>query len=107
MIFRQHLEKNSLAFVEETNSDADVSLDEILPSVYDNVIDHIQKIPRVIHTCIDQENGQEKFKFECSINCNEMYLNYLKTAKKYKKRVNERQYKKMYNRYVRKMFITK
>lgn len=95
-----------MAFVEETNSDVGVSLDEILPSVYDNVIDHIQKIPRVIHTWIYQENSQEMFKFECSVNCHDMYLNYLKTAKKYKKKVNERQYKKIYNRYVKKMFIT-
>lgn len=104
-LFRKHLEKDGSAFIEETDSDVDVCLDDILPSVYNNVISHIQTIPRVVSTCINQENDKEMFRFECSISCHYMYLNYLKKSKKNKKRVNKKQYKKIYNRYVKNIFM--
>lgn len=102
---RKHLDKNSLAFVEETDSDVDVYLDDILPSVYKNVISHIQSIPRIVSTWVNQENEREKFKFESSIRCHYMYLNYLKKVKTNKKKVSERQYKKIYNKYINNIFM--
>ncbi|XP_060880582.1 uncharacterized protein LOC132952322 [Metopolophium dirhodum] len=102
---RKHLNKNNSAFVEETDSDVEVYLDEIPHSVYNNVIRHIQTIPRVVSTWISQENKQETLKFECSINCRSLYLNYLKKSKKIKNKVNEKQFKKIYNRYVKKSFM--
>lgn len=102
---RKHLDKNSMAFVEETDSDVDVYLDDIVPSVYKNVINHIQTIPRVVSTWVNQDNDQEKFQFESSINCHYMYLNYLKKIKTNKKKVSEKQYKKIYNKYVDDIFM--
>lgn len=99
------MDKNNSAFVEETDSDVEVYLDEIPHSVYNNVIHHIQTIPRVVSTWVSQENDQETFKFECSINCHSLYLNYLETSKKIKNKVNEKQFKKIYNRYVKKCFM--
>lgn len=99
------MDKKNSAFVEETDSDVEVYLDEIPHSVYNSVIRHIQTIPRVVSTWISQENNQEAFKFECSINCHSLYLNYLKTSKKMKNKVNEKQFKKIYNRYVKKSFM--
>lgn len=94
-----------MAFVEETDSDVDVYLDDILPSVYKNVISHIQTIPRVVSTWVNKEDDSEKFKFESSINCHYMYLNYLKKIKANKKKVTEKQYKKIYNKYVKHIFM--
>ncbi|CAI6369409.1 unnamed protein product [Macrosiphum euphorbiae] len=102
---RKHLDKNNSAFVEETDSDVEVYLDEIPHSVYNNVIRHIQTIPRVVSTWISQENKKETLKFECSINFRSLYLNYLKKSKKIKNKVNEKQFKKIYNRYVKKSFM--
>lgn len=99
------MDKNNSSFVEETDSDVEVYLDEIPHSVYNNVIHHIQTIPRVVSTWVSQENNQETFKFECSINCHYLYLNYLETSKKIKNKVNEKQFKKIYNRYVKKSFM--
>lgn len=103
-VYRKHLEKNRWAFVEETDSDADVYLDDVLPSVYKNVINHIQTTPRVVNTWVNEKNKQT-LKFECSIHYRHMYKNYLQTLKKNKKKVNEKQYKKIYNRYVKKIFM--
>lgn len=104
--FRKNLEKNSWAFVEETDSDADVCLDGIASSVYNNVINHIQTTPRVITTWKNNENEQEMVHFECSVDCHCMYLNYLQTApRKTKKKLNEKQYKKIYNKYMQTHFI--
>jgi len=89
------LDRDSSAFVEEIDMDADVHLDDILPSVYNNVINHIQTVPRVVGTWINQEN-QEMFKFESSISCDYMYLNYLKKSKKYKKKVNKKKKNTIY-----------
>lgn len=98
------MDRNSSAFVEETDSDIDVSLDDVLPSIYNNVVNHIQSVPRVVNTWVNEENNQ-KFKFECSINFDEMYLNYVKKLKKNKKIANKKQYKKIYNMYVKKTFM--
>jgi len=98
---RNHLDKNCSAFIEETDSDVDIYLDDIIPSAYDNVINHIQTVPRVVSTWINQENN-EMFKFEISINFHNMYLNYLKKSRKNKQKVNKKQYKKIYNRYIKK-----
>lgn len=102
--WRKYLDRNSSAFVEETDSDVDVSLDDVLPSVYNNVINHIQSVPRVVNTWVNRENDR-KFKFECSINLDEMYSNYVKKLKKNKKMANKKQYKKIYNMYVEKTFM--
>lgn len=102
---RKHLDKNNSAFVEETDSDVEVYLDEIPRSIYNNAISHIQTIPRVVSTWTSQENDHETFKFECSINCHSMYSNYLKKTKKNKNKVSEQQFKKIYNSYVKKSFM--
>lgn len=98
------MEKNSRAFVEETDLDTEIYLDDILPSVYKNVIKHIQTTPRVVNTWVNEQNKQS-LKFECSVNYHHMYLNYLQTLKKTKRKVNEKQYKKIYNRYVNEIFM--
>lgn len=103
--YRKNLEKNNWAFVEETDSDVDVCLDEIPPSVYNNVINHIQMTPRIITTWKNQENQQETYQFECSVNCHFMYLNYLQTAPRKIKKLNEKQYKKIYNTYIHTHFM--
>lgn len=102
---RKYLDKHFSAFFEETESDADISLDNVMPSVFNNVVNHIQTIPRVTNTWINQDNNQEQVKFECSINFDNMYSNYLKKSKKYKKKVNKKQYKKIYNTYLTKTFM--
>ncbi|XP_025206373.1 uncharacterized protein LOC112602498 [Melanaphis sacchari] len=102
---RKHLDKNNSAFVEETDSDVEVYLDGITYSVYNSVISYIQTTPRVVSTWINQENNEETFQFECSINCHFLYLNYLKKTKKNKNKVNEKQFKKIYNRYVQQSFM--
>lgn len=99
------MEKNHSAFDEETNSDIDVSLDDITSVAYNSVINHIQRIPRVISTLKNPNNDQEEYKFESSISCHYMYLNYLQSLKKNKKKVSEKQYKKIYNNYVKIMFM--
>lgn len=99
------MEKNHSAFVEETDSDTDVPLDDVVPSVYNEVISHIQTIPRVIRTLVNSENNQETFKFDISIKYDHMYLNYLKISKKNKKKVSKKQYKKIYNIYMQNEFM--
>lgn len=99
------MDKNSSAFVEETDSDVDVYLDDISSSAYKNVINHIQTVPRVVVTWVNKENHEEIFKFECSIRCDEMYSDYVKKLKKNKKKINEKQYKKIYNRYIQTNFM--
>lgn len=98
------MEKDRRAFVEETDSDAEICLEDILPSVYKNVINHIQTTPRVVNTWINEKNKRIS-KFECSINYRHMYINYLQTMRKNRKKVNEKQYKKIYNKYVKTIFM--
>lgn len=104
-MFRKHLEKNHKAFVEETDSDTDVHIDDVPPSVYNEVISHIQTIPRVIRTLVNPENNQETIKFEISVKYDHMYLNYLKISKKNKKKLSKKQYKKIYNTYMQNEFM--
>lgn len=102
---RIHLEKNYSAFVEEIDSDVDVCLDDINPSVYDNVINHIQTIPRIIRTFEYQNNKEKEHMLEISIHCHYMYLDYLQKLGKNKKKVSETHYKKIYNNYIKNEFM--
>lgn len=96
-----------MSFVEETDSDLDEFSNDIVPSVFNSVINHIQAIPRVVSTLINPKNDKDVFRFESSMNYKSMYLDYLKQCKKNKKKITEKQYKKIYNIYVKKIFMLK
>ncbi|XP_025416561.1 uncharacterized protein LOC112687829 [Sipha flava] len=104
---RKYLEKNSLSFVKETDSDLDEDSEDIVPSVFNSVVNQIQSIPRVVSTLINPENDKEVLRFESSINYKYMYLHYLKQSKKNKNKLSEKQYKKIYNQYMKKIFMVK
>lgn len=94
-----------MPFVEETDSDLDECFDDIVPSVFNSVINHFQTIPRVITTLINPKNDKEVLRFESSVYYKCMYLDYLKQLEKNKNKVNEKQYKKIYNEYMKKIFM--
>lgn len=83
----------------------DVYLDDVVPSIYKNVINHIQTVPRIVISWKNQENNKT-FKFESSIHYHNMYSNYLKKSTRNQQKVTEKQYKKIYNKYVKSTFMS-
>ncbi|XP_050427836.1 uncharacterized protein LOC126837901 [Adelges cooleyi] len=99
---RKQLDKDYGAFVEECDSDADVNMS----SVYQKVVAHIQSVPRVISSWKDLDGGDSKtVYFETSVDYTEMYANYMINSAGDRKTVSLKQYKKIYNNYMKNVFM--